>query len=52
MGSSATAVPTPTPTADALARHSCTIRRLSGEEIQRDSPEAVAVRPSRLTAAL
>ncbi len=51
-GSSASAVPLPTATASIHARHSCTSARLSGEEIQRLSPAAVAVRPSSDAASL
>ena len=51
-GSSASAVPAPIATASADARHPCTRRRLSGDEIQRLSPLAVAVRPSSEAASL
>src|SRR5215211_4973116 len=51
-GSSASAVPMPTAIASDSARHSWTSRRLSGPEIHFESPAAVAVRPSRLMAAL
>ncbi len=51
-GSSASAVPLPTATASIDARHSWTSRRLSSEEIQRLSPDAVAVRPSSDAASL
>ena len=49
-GSSASAVPMPTATASASARQRWTSARLSGPEIQRESPPVVAVKPSRLTA--
>jgi len=49
-GSSASAVPSPTQTASHSARQRCTSARLASPEIHRESPAAVATRPSRLRA--
>src|SRR5258706_7067005 len=49
-GSSASTVPEPTATASARARSACTKARAAGLVTQRDSPRAVAMRPSRLAA--
>ena len=50
--SSASAVPIPIATASASARQRWTSARLSGPEIHFESPAAVAVRPSRVSADL
>jgi hypothetical protein len=49
-GSSASAVPIPTATASTSERQRCTSARLSGPEIHFESPAAVAVKPSSVTA--
>ena len=49
-GSSARSVFEPTATASVRARRRCTNARAGSEVIQRDSPVAVAIRPSRLAA--
>ena len=51
-GSSASAVPEPTMTASVRARRRCTSARAAGPVIQRDSPLAVAMRPSSVLASL
>ena len=51
-GSSASAVPMPMATASASARQRWTSARLSGPEIHFESPDAVAVRPSSVSADL
>ena len=49
-GSSASAVPAPISTASCVARSQCPRRRAASSVIQRLSPEASAMRPSRLVA--
>ena len=49
-GSSASTVPLPTSTASWLARSACAARRAAAPVIQRLSPLAVAMRPSRVVA--
>ena len=51
-GSSASTLPMPVTMAELMARHFCTSRRASGPVIHCDSPLAMAVRPSRLSASL
>ena len=51
-GSSASAVPTPTSTASISSRSTCTSMRDSRPLTQRESPDPVAILPSRVTAAL